>query len=295
MTPESPVDMRGAIDLHLHATPSLFPRVATEGEVADAAAQAGFSAILLKCHHESTVARAGALDEAFDGLRVFGGIVLNRYVGGIDPEVVEEALEGGAKQVWFPTIDAVYHALLHGGTGGFDAQVGSEVRREAEGIPLLLKGKLKREVESILEMIARHDAILGTAHQSYEELRIIIPRARELGVAKVLLTHPFFKVPGLSLQQAQELVALGAIAEFTYCTVSPRWAYAGIDEVADAIRTLGAENCILTSDGGQMDNPIPPEGLRIFVRDLMGAGVNASEIDMMIRRNPARLLGLSAG
>jgi hypothetical protein len=190
--------MRGAIDLHLHAAPSLFPRLATDREVAEAAARAGFTAILLKSHHESTVARADALDEVFDGLRVFGGIVLNSYVGGIDLQVVEQALENGAKQVWLPTIDAAYHALVHGGTGGFDAQVGSDVRREAEGNPLLWDGLLRPWVVAILEMIGQHDAILGTAHQSYDELKIIIPGARDHGVAKILLTHPFFKAPGLN-------------------------------------------------------------------------------------------------
>jgi hypothetical protein len=182
---------------------------------------------------------------------------------------------------------------MHGGTGGFDAQVGSEVRREPEGISLLRDGDLRPELESVLKLIARHDAILGTGHQSFEELRVIIPRAREHGVSRILLTHPFFKVPGLSLEQTETLVALGAIAEFTYCTISPRWAYARVEDVAEAIRRLGAGNCILTSDGGQVDNPLPAEGLRIFARSLLDAGVQAEEIDIMIRRNPARLLGLS--
>lgn len=295
MSSESKVDMRGAIDLHLHAAPSLFPRPATDRQVAEAAAHAGFAAILLKSHHESTVRRARIQDEAFAGLRVFGGIVLNSYVGGIDPGAAKEALDAGAKQVWLPTIDAAHHALVHGGTGGFDAQSGRDVLRQPEGISLLRNGGLRPELESILRLIADHDAILGTAHQSYEELRIIIPGARQHGIEKILLTHPFFKTPGLSLPQTQELVALGAMAEFTYCTVSPRWAYAGIEEVAAAIKILGAENCILTSDGGQVDNPIPPEGLRIFVQGLMKAGVDAEDIDTMIRRNPAGLLGLNCG
>ncbi len=284
--------MRGAIDLHLHAAPSLFPRAATDREVAEAAARAGFAAILLKSHHQSTVTRADALDGAFDGLRVFGGIVLNRYVGGVDPSGVEAALAAGAKQVWLPTIDAAYHALMHGGTGGFDAQVGSEVRREPEGMSLLQNGGLRPELESVLKLVARYDAILGTAHQSFEELRVIIPRAREHGVSRILLTHPFFKVPGLSLEQTERLVALGAVAEFTYCTISEEWAYARVEDVAEAITTLGAGNCILTSDGGQVGNPLPPEGLRIFAQSLVEAGVSVGEIDLMIRHNPARLLGL---
>lgn len=292
MAAESLIDVRGAIDLHLHAAPSLFPRLATDGEVAEAASQAGLTAILLKCHHESTVDRARLLDPEFAGLRVFGGIVLNSYVDGIDPHAVEAALDRGAKQVWLPTIDAAHHARVHGGTGGFDAQSAQLARREMAGIDLLREGELTPELDAVLGLVAAHDAILGTAHQSYEELRLIIPAARRAGVAKILLTHPFFKTPGLSLEQTQELVTLGAIAEFTYCTVSPMWAYASLPSVAEAIKMLGAENCILTSDAGQRHNPMPPEALRIFAQSLFELDIPADDIDVMIRRNPARLLDL---
>jgi hypothetical protein len=286
------IDIRGAIDLHLHAKPSLFPRLATDREVAKAASQAGLAGILLKSHHESTVDRALKLAPGFPDLRIFGGIVLNNHVGGIDPVIVESALESGAKQVWLPTIDANAHARAFGGTGGFDTQAMRQDDRGAEGINLIKEDKLRPEVVSVLGLVAEYDAILGTAHQSYEELRLIIPQARQAGVEKILLTHPFFVVPRLSLEQTEELVAQGATAEFTYCTVSPKWACATIAAVAEAAKTLGAENCILTSDAGQPYNPMPPEALRLFAQGLSEMGVAETDIDLMIRRNPARLLGL---
>jgi len=286
------IDMRGALDLHLHAAPSLFPRLATDRQVAEACASAGLSGMLLKSHHESTVDRARELDADYAGMRVFGGIVLNSHVGGINPQAVQIALRKGAKQVWLPTIDAAQHAEVFGGTGGFDAQSMTGAKQGVEGIVLVKEGELLPEVNAVMGLVAEHDAILGTAHQSYEELRLIIPAAREAGVTKILLTHPFFKVPGLSLDQTKDLVALGAMVEFTYCTVSPMWACASMADITQAIKALGAEKCVLTSDAGQPENPMPPQALCIFAQSLFEAGIPEDDIGVMIRTNPAKLLGV---
>lgn len=286
------VDMRGAIDMHFHPYPCIFPRLATDREIADAAYQAGMGGLLLKCHHESTVSRAMALRKDFPGMGIFGGIVLNSYVGGVNPKAVEAALQLGGKEVWLPTIDAAFHAKMHGTTGKYDVQVSSDARKTDSGISVVKDGELTQDARDVFSLIAQYNTILGTCHQSYEELKIIIPAARKLGVQKILLTHPFFKVPGLTLEQVQELVSLGAIAEFGYCTVSPMWAYASIPTVAKAILALGAENCIIISDAGQRHNPMPHEALRIFAQGLFESGVPEEDVDILIQRNPAKLLGI---
>ena len=113
------IDVAGAIDMHCHPFPDLFPRLADDIDIAIAARDAGLKALMLKCHHESTVSRAYLIQRIVPGIRVFGGVVLNSYVGGINPAAVEAALRLGGKEVWMPTIDAGYHAEVHGGTGGY--------------------------------------------------------------------------------------------------------------------------------------------------------------------------------
>ena len=49
------VDMAGAVDLHCHPYPDLFPRLADDFDIVRAARDAGMKAIVLKCHHENTV------------------------------------------------------------------------------------------------------------------------------------------------------------------------------------------------------------------------------------------------
>jgi hypothetical protein len=247
---------------------------------------------MLKCHYESTVSRAYLLQRSCPEIRVFGGIVLNQYVGGINPVAVETALRMGAKEVWMPTVDAHNHALAHGGQGKYDLQAVEPTEVPRQPIRILQDDQLIPEVITVLDLIVKHKAILGTSHIGRDELGLLVPTARERGVNKILITHPFFKVPRLDLSFLEEMVSLGAIAEFGYCTVSPMWAYASFTEVAQAIKALGAEHCILVSDGGQPHNPMPCECLRIFAQSLHEKGITRGELDLMLISNPRRLLGL---
>ena len=286
------INMKGAIDLHFHPYPCIFPRLATDREIAEAAYQARMGGLLMKCHHESTVSRANNLKKDYPGMHIFGGIVLNSYVGGINPKAVEAALQLGGKEVWLPTIDSAYHAKIHGSTGKYDVQVSSDTQKKDSGISMVKDGRLTSEAQDVFGLVSQYDAILGTCHQSYEELKVIIPGARKIGVKKILLTHPFFKVPGLTLEQVHELVAMGATAEFGYCTVSPMWAYASISRIAQAIKSLGVDHCVLMSDAGQRHNPMPHEALRVFSQGMFEAGLSEEEIDILIRKNPAKLLNI---
>ncbi len=103
------IDVTGAVDMHCHPHPDLFPRLADDLEVVQHAGQVGLRAVMIKCHSEPTVSRAYLAEKISPGVQVFGGIVLNRSVGGINPAAAEAALRLGAKEVWMPTVDARYH------------------------------------------------------------------------------------------------------------------------------------------------------------------------------------------
>ena len=64
------------------------------------------------------------------------------------------------------------------------------------------------------------------------------------------------------------------------------------DRFADAIRKIGAAFCILSSDLGQMGNPLPADGFGAFLLALRERGFSAADIDRMAKENPAQLLGL---
>lgn len=287
------VEMAGAFDLHVHSYPSLFPRLADDLGLAEAYRAAGFGGFVLKGHHESTASRAYLLGRLFPDLRVFGGIVLNRFVGGLNPAAVEACLRTGGRIVWMPSIDADGHALAFGHTGGYDAQTAG-LSGTPRGISILDdQGTLVPAVSDIIDLVKDADAILATAHLSAAEVTALVPIALERGLPKVVITHPFFKVPALDLETLAGLVHRGAYAEFAYNTLSPMWRHTDVDQVRAAIARLGAERCLLVSDGGQRHNPSPPEGLRVFAQSLFERGVTEEEIALMVRGNPRALLGLS--
>ena len=282
------LSVEGAVDLHCHPFPDLFPRLADDIDIAIAARDAGMKALMLKCHHESTGSRAYLVGRVVPGIKVFGGVVLNSYVGNINPAAVEAALRLGGREVWMPTGDAGYHAQMHGGTGGYDSQKGG---RSGEGIWVLDdEGRLKPEVLEVIKLVAEHNAILGTCHLSPREIVTLVRIAREMGVEKIVITHPFFKVPNLDLVTLAETVRLGAMPEFGYCTVSPAWQYAAPEKIVQAVKLVGASRCLLVSDTGQRHNPMPSEALRIFAQTLFEKGLAEEDVTQMIAANPAGLL-----
>ena len=87
------IDIQGAVDVHVHSEPDLFPRIADDVGVASHAASMGLRALSLKCHSERTTSRAYLTEQLVPGIQVVGRIVLNRAVGGINPYAVQAALQ----------------------------------------------------------------------------------------------------------------------------------------------------------------------------------------------------------
>jgi hypothetical protein len=279
----------GAFDLHVHCAPSFFERWGEGAELAHACEQAGMAGVLLKAHEGSTVAQAAVLDRLSPTLRVLGGVVLNRYVGGLNPAAAEAALRLGGRCVWFPTIDAQAHARAFGSTGVFPSQRGGI--ESPTGIRLLDdKGRVVDEALEVLALAAEHDALVATGHLDGGEIAALLPEARRAGVRRFLVQHPFFTVPGLRAQELEPLVARGAVVELTYLNVSPRWRTSTVEEAAEALIRLGGDHVTVASDAGQAHNPPPPEALRNFAQGLHDAGVGSGELRKALRDTPLRLV-----
>ena len=287
------IDIKGAIDVHVHSEPDLFPRIADDVGVARHAVSLGLRAVSLKCHSERTTSRAYMTMQQVPGIQIVGGIVLNRAVGGINPAAVESALQLGGKHVWMPTVDAANHARTFGSTGAYDKQKSTVAKASDTGIEVFdADGKPIDGLMEVLELTAQYNAILSTCHLSVPEIQKLVAAARERGVEKIMITHPFFKVPALELEDLKALVAQGAYAEFGYCTVSPMWNHAALTRVVEAIKEIGAQHCILMSDAGQRHNPMPAECLRVFAQSVYESEVSEEDVERMIKTNPQNLLEL---
>jgi len=272
-----PPSLDGVVDLHVHAGPDSRPRSVSDTQAARAAQAAGMRAILLKNHFTMTADRAVLAMEQVDGIEIFGGVVLNRAVGGINPEAVRQMVQfsgGRGRVVWLPTFDAEWYVTNAGSGGGF--------------VSVMQNGTPAPQVLEVFSLVGEHDLLLATGHSAPEEVIALIPEAIDRGVNRILVTHVFSQ--GASLEQMEEMASMGALMEIDWLAIHNGGRT--ITDYAKVIGEVGAEHFVMSSDLGQADTPLHHEGWQLYIRAMQEAGLSALEIDRMARVNPAFLLGL---
>jgi len=274
--------LNGVIDIHVHADPDSVPRSIDAIDLARLAKERGMRGMVLKNHYEPTASLAYVVSKVVPGISVFGGIDLNRSVGGVNPAAIERMVLVKGKLgrvVWLPTFDAE-----------------NQVRFSKENrpfVPVSKNGALLPEVKEVIGLAAKHGLTLETGHSSADECLMIIREAKRAGVRNIVVTHAMLAPVHMTVAQMQEAAALGARLEFVYnALIGPNKEFTFAD-YAKAIRAVGVEHCILSSDLGQAGNPLHPDGLTTFFAGLKSAGFQAAEIDRMSKDNPAKALGLN--
>jgi len=286
--------LKGGIDLHTHSGPGLFERSLNDFELAAEARDAGMRAVLLKAHESTTVIRASLVATQIPDIQVFGGLVLNYFVGGLNPYAVDASIKMGAKMIWMPTLSAENHLRFYGGVTPKSLRGKGDLLHPREGIKVVDEdGQIKPQVKEILKLIAEADIALGTGHLSIPETKALVRAAKELGVRKILVTHPDLKLIAMPLEDQIELAEEGAYLEKTLLTMMPMWYSISPAEMARTIKAIGAERCVMTTDFGQLHHPRPVEGMRLFIQMMLECGITSDEIYTMLCINPAALLGLS--
>ncbi|HWN13779.1 MAG TPA: DUF6282 family protein [Candidatus Dormibacteraeota bacterium] len=286
--PVSPI--KGLIDFHTHAAPDIFGRAIDDDELAALAASRQMEAIVFKNHVTHTADRAWLVRKHVPGIKVFGGITLNRAVGGLNPQAVEWMwrMQGGyGRVVWFPTFDADNHVRKSG-----TAPSGLRVVDE--------RGQVQPEARAILKICAAQRLVVQTGHASAEEALALIEAAREEGCDRVVVTHAQFDVVDMSLAQMKKAAAMGGKMELCALLMltgpdsplewmrhAPRIPLA---DTAARIKAVGAQHFVLGTDLGQTGNPTPADGLQMFVTGLLAQGITREQIETMGREVPGALL-----
>jgi hypothetical protein len=273
--------LEGTIDVHVHSYPDNRPRSLDAIEAARLARTRKMRAIVLKNHYDSTAGLAYLVRKVVPDIDVFGGIALNLTVGGINPAAVEHmaAVSGGwGRIVWMPTFDAE-----------------NQVRVSKENRPFVSvtkDGELLPEVKQVIGLIAKHNLVLATGHSAPAEGLLILQEAKRQGVQRAIVTHAMNTPVSMTIAQMREAAALGAMIEFVGGSLAGADAAPRMRRFAEAIRAIGPEFCVVSSDLGQQGNPLPPNGFADFLLALRTEGFSDQDIEQMAKRNPARLLGL---
>jgi hypothetical protein len=208
-------------------------------------------------------------------------------MGGLNVHAVEYSARAGARVVWMPTFSSANSISKMRDLG---------LPLEGDGYSILDdKGQLVPEIHQILAIVKQYNMVLASGHMSPAETFALEKEARRLGINKFVVTHPLdheFFSKAFSKQDLVLLAKNGAFIEFTLIALLS-WEFRHDPaEMVDIIKTVGAEHCIMSTDLGQIWNPRPVEGLRMFIVTLVKYGVTEDEINLMTKINPGRLLGL---
>ncbi|AXL21008.1 DUF6282 family protein [Megasphaera stantonii] len=281
--------LSGALDMHIHGAPDIVKRKLSDIEIVRDAITHGMYGVVLKTHLGSTAERAALMQELFGAkLRVFGGITLNNFIGGFNPLALQVALMMGAKIVWMPTFTAKTH-LIYERKIGKAVNALSNVCANIEGLSILDdNGKILDSVVKILNLVAKHNAVLGCGHIGMEEVKALIPVAKACGVKKIVYNHPNNPINAASLEEQQWLVSQGVLLE--RCVVDLVQGLADWKIILKEIRETGVENNIFSTDLGQFTNIAPTKGLELAHDILLENHFNTQEISKLICENPRELL-----
>lgn len=292
----------GAIAIHEHGWSEPIPRMHDEFDMAINFCKAGLRAAVFKTHYTPSAGRLSLTQRYVDEwaqknaqgrVEIFGGIVLNYPVGGLNPSAVR-ACAGfpNGKFVWMPTFDSYHHIeATRGASSGYIQDVAEKGIRAVDD-----KGRVCPELKEILRIIADNDMILTIGHHPYEpDMKAIIEEARKAGVNRILADHPIEYHSKVTIEGMKELAREGVyIGMYALtCLVIPP--IEGYEYPARIFQEVPKEYLVVGSDCG-MTSAIPHvEGLRWMVRYMLYFDIAEAEIKKMLRDNPARLIGISPG
>ena len=285
----SRVSLKGICDMHVHTNPDLRTRAYNDLQLADAAVRVGARAIVIKSHLGFTVNRAAIANEYVKrvygentGFTMYGGVVMNKVIGGVNPEAVEKGLKLGAKEIWLPTQSARRHLEKMG-------------KNPDEGIELVRDGKVVPELWDVFKLIKDFDVALGTAHVSPEEAYTVVEAARDAGVKKIIITHPEWWVCDYSIEDQIRLVKdYDVILERCYAQNMGKGQpyHLNLKENAELIKEVGYEHVMVDTDGGQVENPDWETEMYEYMHYLVEYGIPIEHVYHMTKTIPYKLLGI---
>lgn len=299
--------LKGVIDIHIHGAPlgGWLPGRPTMVETCIEASEAGMKALVFKDHNTMSNNCAIIIQDFLDRMakdkakagiefkpvEVYGGIVLNETVGGMNLKAVKTCLGyGKCKEVWLPSLDAKHQKQAMGAKGGISVADGKE---------------LTQEMKDILDLMAQYNknskgerVSLSTCHVSNEEKVAVLKYVKKKKMdIDVLLDHVTQEMTILNPAEAKEMIDLGGYLEFAECSCVP---WAGMQDwiiafdysfalIKELLKEKGPRQLVLITDAGQPgNNPVP--GWKMFIKTLLAQGVSEADINIMAKEVPAKII-----
>jgi hypothetical protein len=267
-SPPRPV-LEGIVDLHVHGSPSVFPRHASDIETVQMNSTAGVVLSVLKAHEGSTVDRA-----AIAGPQALGGIVLNSAVGGPNADAVEIAGRLGGRIVWMPTISAPAHVAA---ANSPELALNRDLRLST--VDVVEGGRLVDSWHDVLEVVGQYDMVLASGHLTGTEALILFRAARYHGVRRFLLNHPVMPFLEWNSSLIPDLRTLNVHLEMS---IVPDQIVEQLGRSSrDLVDVYPTEMLVFGSDVGHVDHPTLPASLPEWVARLSKRAGDAATEQIM--------------
>jgi len=293
--------LEGAFDTHIHSAPDVLPRKFNDIELAHRFKARHMAGFVLKSHYICTADRATLVNQIVPGVQAFGAIALNNSVGGLNPLALDIAGRLGTRVCWLPSVDNANELeAIAGQRDESKLPYWMSIAREMRALGIAGSflsvtedGRVTDATRQCLEIIAKHDMVLATSHIRPSEMLPVVKAAKEVGIQRIVITHPEFPTTLLSIPEQQELARFGVY--FERCFTTPNTGKISWEQVYANIREVGPASTILATDLGQTTAPYPDDGLGTFIERLLDNGFSEDQVRTMVRDNPAQVLGAKTG
>jgi epoxyqueuosine reductase QueG len=284
--------LHSVVDMHVHSGTNWVDRLLTDEEAVEDALSSRMGGGLLKSHSHCTLSSCLKIKKHL-GLSntVFASLVLNFEEQLRDINGMCDKIKKGVRMIYMPTIMSTNDTHFF--------------KRGYKKLSILSNGVLCRSVQKILEVALRYNCTIATGHIGRLERDALLSFCENIGIRTVVVSHPEYFVTEMSLEEQKK------IADRWPNTLFERTLYSILDEhqaqlepgtfpivprqlakLVAAIKQIGPERTVISSDLGQVFNLRPVQGLTRFIKILLGNGLSKEDISIMTKLNPMRCLGL---
>src|SRR5262245_16631196 len=302
-------DLTDAIDVHAHA------RGQDEEEpmhAAQEATRAGMKAVLFKSISPGRpweVARRLQDDldrwteqEHLRSVKCLSAWIVGIPLKPIDFAEIKAAVEGGIHGMWMPPVTSAWSIYRLGGRGvwfdkarRYDDPVPPTAWEDAlkTGIYVLDDhGRLLPAIRDTVRLCADHGVALSFGHLSPREMDALAEEIGAIGYRRAFIDHPFSEVFEFDVPKMKRWAEAGVRFALTWDELSPLLGVDPQDMVA-AIRAVGPEHFMLSSDAGIPLLPQTVEAYRLLAAMLRAYGMTEVEMRQLMTGSAKEMLALS--
>lgn len=280
--------IKSSIDLHYHIGPEIIPRKFDNLLELDNCEKNNITGIALKNHFYPTAPFINQY-KTKTNLDYIGSLVLNNFVGGLNSEAIYASSLISDKPiiVWFPTVNA--ENFLNNSVSEIPSEWVNKKNFITRNTSKIKPVRLTyNEVIDVLQTIKKTKSILATGHISAKESIKLVNKALNIGVKKVIITHPIYQKINMSIDDQIYLAKKGCYIESCYSMYSID--KIPIDKIAYQIKKVGPDQIILSSDVGQKFSSLSSQALFYFAKLLLKEGISMDMLYRMLVTNTNKIV-----